>query len=308
VKRLIGEDLHLEAYLSPDLWPSRLDPSQVEQVIVNLLVNAREASPQGGQVTIETANSKLDRSYLQGHPTVREGDYVLLAVSDSGSGIPLEIRDRIFEPFFTTKEGSDARGLGLATVYAIAKQNGGHISVYSEVGKGTTFRVYFPRAHEIAPRAAPAALPQAQPARGSETLLLVEDNDELRGATMGVLEALGYRVFAAQDGAEALEILRRSARHVDLVITDVVMPGMSGQQVFDQVRTLWPDVRVLFISGYTDNVVLRHGILAGRFDFLDKPFSTDRLSRKVREVLDRDLPVAVGEEPGVAAGGTSRTG
>jgi signal transduction histidine kinase len=292
VKRLLGEDLQVEAFLAPDLWPARLDPSQVEQVIVNLLVNASEASPQGGKVTIETANATLEDSYLRGHPSVRAGDYVLLAISDSGSGIPAEIHDQIFEPFFTTKEGSEARGLGLATVYAIAKQNGGHVTVYSEVGKGTTFRVYFPRSHDAAAAPAPAAVPPAGPLLGDETLLLVEDNHELRGATQGVLEALGYRVLAAQDGAEALGILQRSARHVDLVITDVVMPGMSGQQVFDRARELWPDVRVLFISGYTDNVVLRHGILAGRFDFLAKPFSTESLSRKVREVLDRGLPAA----------------
>jgi signal transduction histidine kinase len=284
LKRLIGEDLQLETFLAADLWCTRVDPSQVEQIVVNLLVNSREASPRGGKVTIETSNVVLGQEYLRQNPTVQAGDYVLLAVSDSGTGIPAEIRDRIFEPFFTTKEGTDARGLGLATVYGIVKQNGGHVAVYSEMGQGTTFRVYLPRTLEAA--AGPVATAaEARPVGGGETLLLVEDNDELRGATQGILEALGYRVATAANGTEALAALERLGGRIDLVICDVVMPGMSGQEVVEQLRARRPEIRVIFMSGYTDNVVLRHGILEGEYDFLEKPFSADRLAAKIRGVL-----------------------
>ncbi len=284
LKRLIGEDLQLETFLATDLWRTRVDPSQVEQIVVNLLVNSREASPRGGKVTIETANVTLDAEYLRQNPTVPVGDYVLLAVSDSGSGIAPEIRDRIFEPFFTTKEGTDARGLGLATVYGIVKQNNGHVAVYSEVGQGTTFRVYLPRTLEAvaAPDATPVA---ARPVGGGETLLLVEDNDELRNATQGILEALGYRVATAANGIEALAVVERLDGRIDLVICDVVMPGMSGQEMVERLRTRRPEIRVIFMSGYTDNVVLRHGILEGEYEFLEKPFSADRLAAKIRGVL-----------------------
>jgi two-component system, cell cycle sensor histidine kinase and response regulator CckA len=285
MKQLIGEDVQLDTFLAGDLWPARVDPAQVEQIVVNLLVNAREASPRGGKVTIETANAVLDRDYLSNNPTVKAGEYVLLAFSDSGSGIAPEIQDRIFEPFFTTKEGTEARGLGLATVYGIVKQNGGHVAVYSEVGQGTTFRIYFPRSSEA------RALPEGQAlnarlAGGSEAILLVEDNDELRGAARGILEALGYRVTAAANGNEALATFEDLGGDVDLVICDVVMPGMSGQEVVDRIRTKSPETRVIFMSGYTDNVVLRHGILEGEFEFLEKPFSADRLAAKIRQVLE----------------------
>jgi signal transduction histidine kinase len=284
MNRLIGEDLQLETFLDAGLWRTRMDPSQVEQIVVNLLVNAREASPRGGKVTIETSNVDLDPEYLRANPTVAAGEYVLLAFSDSGTGIAPEIRDRIFEPFFTTKEGTDARGLGLATVYGIVKQNGGHVAVYSEVGQGTTFRIYLPRTLEASPAREPAAV-AAPTVGGAETLLLVEDNDELRGATEGILEALGYRVAAAANGPEALAALDRLGERIDLVICDVVMPGMSGQEVVERLRARHPEIRVIFMSGYTDNVVLRHGILEGEFDFLEKPFSADRLAAKIRGVL-----------------------
>jgi len=284
MNRLIGEDLQLETFLAEDLWRTRVDPAQVEQIVINLLVNAREASPRGGQVTIETANAFLGPDYQRTHPGVRTGDYVLLAFSDSGSGIPSEIRDRIFEPFFTTKEGTEARGLGLSTVYGIVQQNGGHVAVYSEVGRGTTFRIYLPRTREDAAQRA-AAPAVARPRGGGETLLLVEDNDELRGATQGVLEALGYRVAAAANGPEALAALKNAGGRIALVICDVVMPGMSGPQVVEQLRAINPAIRVILISGYTDNVVVRHGILDGEYDFLEKPFSTDHLASKIRGAL-----------------------
>jgi signal transduction histidine kinase/ActR/RegA family two-component response regulator len=288
MRRLLGEDVQLETFLPANLWSVCLDPGQVEQIVVNLLVNAREASPRGGKVTIETANVFLDRDYLKGNPTAEEGDFVLLAVSDSGTGIPPEIRDRIFEPFFTTKEGgSEARGLGLATIYGIVKQYRGHLSVYSEVGRGTTFKIYFPRAAETAERITAKAAERSAD-RGTETILLVEDNDELRGSTRGLLEALGYRVMVAASGEEAFAVLDGESGDVDLVISDVVMPGMSGPEIVERLRQRNPAIRAIFISGYTDNVVLRHGILEGEFDFLEKPYSVNRLAAKVREVLEKD--------------------
>ena len=284
IHRLIGEDLPLETFLAADLWRTRVDPTQVEQIVVNLLVNAREASPRGGKVTIETANATLGPDYQQTHPAVKPGDYVLLAFSDSGTGIPPEIRDRIFEPFFTTKEGTEARGLGLATVYGIAQQNGGHLTVYSEVGQGTTFRIYLPRTRDTSePRTpTPAAL---RPLGGGETLLLVEDNDELRSATQGVLEALGYRVTTAANGPEALAALERLDGRIDLVICGVVMPALSGPEVVERLRARRPEILAILMSGYTDNVVVRHGIVEGDYDFLEKPFSTDRLAAKIRAAL-----------------------
>lgn len=284
MKRLLGEDVELRTYLAPGLWPVRVDPGQVEQIVVNFVVNAREAMPRGGKITIETANVSLDEEYLRSNPMVKPGEYVLMAVSDSGSGIPPEIRDRIFEPFFTTKEGTEARGLGLSSVYGIVKQNGGHVAVYSEVGKGTTFRVYLPRSSEAAADA-PAPALAAVPSRGAESVLLIEDNDELRGATRSLLEVLGYQVFAAANGAEALDLFDRLNGRVELVVCDVVMPGMSGPEVVERLRARKPDLRSLFMSGYTDNVVVRHGILEGELEFLEKPFSAERLASKVREVL-----------------------
>ena len=284
IYRLIGEDLPLETFPASDLWRTRVDPTQVEQIVVNLLVNAREASPRGGKVTIETANATLGPDYQQTHPAVKPGDYVLLAFSDSGTGIPPEIRDHIFEPFFTTKEGTEARGLGLATVYGIVQQNGGEMTVYSEVGRGTTFRIYLPRTRDASePRMpTPAAL---RPMGGHEALLLVEDNDELRSATQGVLEALGYRVATAANGPEALAALERLDGRIDLVICDVVMPGMSGPEVVERLRAHHPEIRTILMSGYTDNVVVRHGIVEGDYDFLEKPFSTDKLAAKIRAAL-----------------------
>ncbi|MFP5287372.1 MAG: ATP-binding protein, partial [Thermoanaerobaculia bacterium] len=280
MKRLLREDVQLETFLPANLWSVCVDPAQVEQIVVNLLVNAREASPQGGKVTIETANVFLDSDYLKGNPNAEEGDYVLLAVSDSGTGIPPEIRDRIFEPFFTTKEsGSDARGLGLATVYGIVKQYQGHVTVYSEVGRGTTFKIYFPRSLEVAERAA-AKKEEAAPYGGTETILLIEDNDEVRGSTYGLLEALGYHVVPAASGEEALAAIDGESGKidVDLVISDVVMPGMSGPEVVDRLHQGNPSIRAIFVSGYTDNVVLRHGILEGEYEFLEKPYSVNRLA------------------------------
>jgi len=292
MERLIGEDLHLDSRLSEDLWNVKIDPSQVEQIIVNLLVNARDAMPTGGRVTIETANLRFDEALVRIQGSLQPGDYVQLSVRDTGVGIEPQILDKIFEPFFTTKGKSGSSGLGLATVYGIVEQNGGTIDVHSQVGSGTVFKIFLPRCLEQL-EGASQAVPQAAPvAGGSERILLVEDNEELRGSTKGVLQAMGYRVTVASDGERGLRVFEATPRDYDLVITDVVMPGMSGRELVDRIRWLQPEVKVLFVSGYTDNVILRHGIMEGEVDFLEKPFPADRLARKVREVLDRKAAVA----------------
>ncbi len=286
LRGLIGEDIQLSTVLDPETWPVKIDPSQVEQVVLNLVVNAREASPRGGRVLIETANMTLERGLFDGPTVVAPGDYILLAVSDTGTGIPPELKDRIFEPFFTTKTGT-GNGLGLATAYGIVKQAGGHISVYSEVGRGTAFKVYLPRTHD--PEAPPqfvAAKSAPVGAGGGERILLVEDNGDLREATGGILAAYGYRVTSVDCGEAALDAIDRGTE-IDLVVSDVVMPGLSGKDVLDRIRERRPDLPVLFISGYTDNVIFRHGLLAGELDFLEKPFAAARLTAKVREMLDR---------------------
>ncbi len=288
MQQLIGEDIELATCLSLDLWRVRVDPTQVEQVIVNLLVNAREAMPTGGKVTIETGNvTKRREDRVEGLPPA--GDFVLLTVTDDGPGIPQAIRNKIFEPFFTTKGDSGSSGLGLATVYGIVEQAGGHLWVYSETGRGTTFKIYLPRCHEARPELAAAVREQAA-ARGTESLLLVEDHLDLRHSIKEVLHELGYQVTTAVDGEDALFRLARAGegeRPFDLVVTDVVMPGLSGRDLRDRLHREWPEVPVLFVSGYTDNVVLRHGILAGEVDFLQKPFSAEQLAQKIREVLAR---------------------
>ena len=290
---LAGGAVRLEVVPGEGLWRVEVDPAQVEQVVINLVINATEASPDGGTVTVEAANCRLGAEIVRENPTARPGDYVMIAVSDRGAGIPAEIRDRIFEPFFTTKSGG-ARGLGLATVYGIARQNGGHVTVYSEAGRGTTFKVYFPRTHEPGAAMAPATRETAgEPAaaRGTgEAILLIDDNDELRSSTRAVLEAMGYRVAAAAGGEEAMALVERMEEEdgrFDLVISDVVMPGLSGREVVARLRERDPGLRVLFISGYTDRAVLRHGLLDGDFDFLEKPFSLNGLAARVREILER---------------------
>jgi signal transduction histidine kinase len=289
MRGLIGEDIQLETVLGDEVWPVKIDLSQVEQIVLNLVVNAREASPRGGRIMIETVNFSIDRGLFEGPTVVAPGDYVLLAVSDTGIGIPPELKDQIFEPFFTTKTGT-GNGLGLATVYGIVKQAGGHISVYSEVGRGTTFKIYLPRTMEAEPQPAVLAAPSLgrRGSSGRERILLVEDNGELREATGGILAAYGYRVTAVESGEAALEAIDRGVA-LDLVVSDVVMPGLSGKDVLDRIRERRPDLPVLFMSGYTDNVIFRHGLLTGELDFLEKPFAAARLTAKVREILDRKV-------------------
>jgi len=284
LQRLIGEDVSLAAVLDPNLWCVRADPGQIEQVIVNLVVNARDAMPRGGKVTIETRNIDLDDSYVRAHAYVRPGEHVCLSVSDTGTGMDAETRSRIFEPFFTTKGPAKGTGLGLSTVYGIVKQSGGSIEVYTEPGRGTSFKVYLPRVFGSEERAAPQARRPAP--SGSETVLLVEDEEAVRRLARLVLEKIGYTVLEAGSAEEALSLTADSAHRVDLVLTDSVMPGMSGPELAQRLRTERSNLKVLFMSGYTDDAIVRHGLLDAREAFLQKPFTPDLLARKVREVLD----------------------
>jgi len=285
LQRLIGEDIELLTKPAASLGAVRADPGQLEQAIVNLVVNARDAMPQGGRLTIETAEVELDRSYVTGHVPTLPGRYVLLAISDTGVGMDGATKARLFEPFFTTKEPGRGTGLGLATVYGIVKQSGGYIWAYSELGHGTTFKVYLPRVAELA-EAPESTTGTPTPARGSETILVVEDQEEVRKLTQRVLEARGYAVLAAANGAEALEIVDRHATPIHLMITDVVMPGMNGREVAQLACAKRSDLKVLFVSGYTGEAVLQNRLLEPGVAFLQKPFTPDVLARKTREVLD----------------------
>jgi CheY-like chemotaxis protein len=284
LRRLLGEDIALQTDLDPGLGRVKVDPGQIEQIIINLAVNARDAMPQGGQLTLETRNVELDEAYALAHPEARTGLHVRLTVRDTGCGMDAATRARIFEPFFTTK-GEKGTGLGLATVYGVVKQSGGHITVESEVGHGTTFHIYLPRLTEAAPaRRSQHAGPELP--RGTEAVLLVEDEDEVRALTRLVLEGCGYRVLEARHGAEALQISERHPERIDLLLTDVVMPGLGGREVADRLTAQRPGLKVLFLSGYTDDSVVRHGVREDTVHFLQKPFTAVSLTRKMREVLD----------------------
>jgi signal transduction histidine kinase len=282
LRRIIGDDVEVETRLAEDLKLARLDPHQLEQVILNLAVNARDAMPDGGKLTVHTANVALDNAYPGRHIGTPVGEYVMLAIGDSGVGMDDETRARLFEPFFTTKQGGT--GLGLAIVYGIVKQNGGDILVYSEIGQGTTFRLYFPvAAAEEEPRVG-AVAPEPLRAGGSETILLVEDDEAVRRLVIQSLESLGYRVL----DAVAEEAMRAAGEHdgpIDLLLTDVIMPHMSGPELAAKLAAVRPSMRVLFMSGYAGGSVGDKGILAPDISFLQKPFTRDALAEKIRQVL-----------------------
>ena len=288
LKRMIPENVELVAVLDPGLERVKLDPTQMEQVLLNLAVNARDAMPQGGKLTLETANVELDAAYAKSHPEVQPGHYVMLAVSDTGCGMDEATQARIFEPFFTTKEKSKGTGLGLSTVYGIVKQSGGSIFVYSEPGKGTAFKIYLPRAAEVPGERGPVAEKRPVPAlpQGAETVLVAEDDETLRRLIYEILQSSGYAVLEAGRGEEALRLAGEHAGPIHLLITDMVMPGMGGREVAGRLAALRPGTRVLFVSGYTDDAVVRHGVLEHGLAFLQKPFVPEALLRKVREVLD----------------------
>lgn len=293
LRRLIGEDVQLACCLAADLGTVKADPGQIEQVLLNLAVNARDAMPRGGRLTIETANVVLDENYARTHPEVQPGPFVMMAVTDTGCGMDAATQARIFEPFFTTKGPGKGTGLGLATVYGIVKQSGGNIYVYSEVGHGTSFKIYLPRLEQTAgangPTSDSGATPIVQPTArtdGQETLLIVEDDDAVRALTSTVLRSHSYDVIEAVDADEALRWVEEHAQPIHLLVTDVVMPGMSGRELAERLTELRPGMKVLYVSGYTDDAVVRHGLLEAEVSFLQKPFSPSGLARKVREVLD----------------------
>jgi PAS domain S-box-containing protein len=285
LERLIGEDIRVTVRLRPQLAPVKADRGQVEQIVMNLAVNARDAMPKGGTLTIETATVELDEHYAARHSGVTPGGYVMLTVSDTGTGITPQVQARLFEPFFTTKEPGTGTGLGLATVYGIVKRTGGSINVYSEVGRGTSFRVYIPRAGAAEMvEDAPASVPL--PRAGTQTVLVVEDEDGLRELAKRLLERQGYTVLAASDADQAIQLFDQNPS-IDVLLTDVVMPGTSGPELTRALAERRPGLKVVYMSGYTENAIVHHGVLKPGVAFIHKPFTSDTLARKIREVLDR---------------------
>jgi PAS domain S-box-containing protein len=287
LRRVIGEDIELTTVLTDDLGRIKTDPAQIEQVILNLAVNARDAMPSGGKLTLETTNVELDKDYAHTHISVAPGRYVMLSVSDTGCGMTPEVKERIFEPFFTTKGQGKGTGLGLSTVYGIVKQSGGNIWVYSEPGEGTTFKIYIPRVEEEID-----ALPSQEEIldlpKGNETVLLVEDDPSVWNLADRFLRGQGYKVLGATNGNEAIQIAQEHLKEkIHLLLTDMVMPQMGGKELVGRFKSLHPEIKVLFISGYTDSAITHHGLSEPNTALLQKPFSLTSLAIKVREVLDK---------------------
>ncbi len=285
LRRLIGEDIELISIAAPDLGLIHADPGQIQQIVMNMSVNARDAMPRGGKLILETANVDLDSRYIREHPMMEKGPYVMLAISDNGTGMDVATKARIFEPFFTTKEKGKGTGLGLSTVYGIVKQSNGFIWVYSEPGKGTAFKVYFPRVKGeiLKPENEVESRPDSP---GTETVLLVEDENSVRALAERILTERGYTVLQACDGIEALKIAREYGGAIDLVVTDVVMPGISGKTLVSRLESERPGIKSLYISGYADNAIVDHGILDSNIAFLQKPFTVQGLAQKVRETIN----------------------
>jgi CheY-like chemotaxis protein len=285
VSRVIGENIDLAFLPGAKLGRVKADPSQIEQVILNLVVNARDAMPEGGRLSIETLNVELDHNYAAQHAVVEPGPYVMLTVSDTGTGMDAETQARIFEPFFTTKGQGRGTGLGLATVYGVVKQSGGYIWVYSELGQGTTFKVYLPQVANEAEKIAPEKTVSGAVA-GTETILFVEDEESVRELVSDYLRARGYKILEASDGVQALDLAAKHDGVIQLLITDVVMPRLSGRELATRLAANRHGLKVLYISGYTDDSIFRHGVLEGGMAFLQKPFNLKSIAQKVREVLD----------------------
>jgi PAS domain S-box-containing protein len=297
LRRLIGEDIELSVSTEPSLGCIKADPGQIEQVLINLAVNARDAMPQGGRLTIEARSVDLDESYKEDHQPVIPGPYVMLAIEDTGCGMDRETQARIFDPFFTTKELGKGTGLGLATVYGIVKQSGGYIWVYSEVGQGTVFKVYLPRIDQVAQNAEREES-EAPALKGCETILLAEDSESLRELAGEYLESIGYTVIRAVSGKEALQRAKEFDGPIHLLLSDVVMPEMSGPELAAQVASLRPGIKVIFTSGYTDDAIAREGVLNRTVAFIQKPYRPKALARKIREVLGE--PRAKGHSAGAS--------
>ncbi len=285
LRRLIGENIALTTALTFDLAQIRADPGQIEQVVMNPVVNARDAMPNGGKLTIETENAKLTDEYCRRHVDIRPGRYARLAVTDTGIGMDEATRTRIFEPFFTTKEAGKGTGLGLSTVHGIVRQSGGHVEVYSQLGRGTTFKIYLP-ALAVEKSAPPPASVVLDVPRGTETVMLAEDDDSIRMLARIALQSSGYSLLEAANGHNALKVAAAHSTQIHLLVTDVIMPGMSGRELADQLRQMHSGLRVLYVSGYADHAIARHGIVDEGVTFLQKPFTPTTLARKVREVLD----------------------
>jgi two-component system, cell cycle sensor histidine kinase and response regulator CckA len=284
ISRLIGENIELSITLDEDLSPVKIDPGQFEQVLVNLAINASDAMSLGGKLMIQSSNVTLDANYCAMHPDIKPGNFVLLAVSDTGQGMSEEVKEHIFEPFFTTKETGRGTGLGLAMIFGIVKQAGGAIDVFTEVDRGTTFKIYLPRIEgEIKTLNKPDTAPTP---RGSETILLVEDEDNVREVAEAILKELGYNVMVAKNGMEALAVIENSTGNIELLITDIVMPGMNGRELAEHILGTHPEIRVLYTSGYTEDVIVHHGVIEEHINFLGKPYTLQTLGMKIREILD----------------------
>jgi CheY-like chemotaxis protein len=300
LRRLIGEDVELSTSYDPALGNVKADAGQVEQVIMNLAVNARDAMPRGGKLTISTSNTTIDQTTKFRNRTLEAGQYVLLAISDNGIGMTEDIKAHLFEPFFTTKGLGKGTGLGLATCHGIIRQSGGDIRVYSEPNSGTTFKIYLPRTDAVLE---PAAIPDSkQLAPGTESILVVEDDPAVRTLTVKILQGCGYQVQESGNAFEALRLLKRNPQF-DLVITDVIMPQMSGKELHDQIKSQLPQIKVLLMSGYTDDALAHHGVLDESLFFLEKPFSPTKLSGKVRGILGTVAANSISnEQPGQVEG------
>jgi two-component system, cell cycle sensor histidine kinase and response regulator CckA len=286
LRRVIGEDIELKTILADDLGLVKVDPGQMEQVIVNLAVNAKDAMPQGGKLFLETANAELDEEYVHSHAGMIPGAYVMLSITDTGTGMTKEVKEQIFDPFFTTKEKGKGTGLGLSTVYGIVKQSGGDIYVYSEPGKGTTFKVYLPQVFE--PQEEFKKVTSEEIPRGKETILVVEDDRMVRRLAVDILRRQGYRVLEATEGGEALVMCEKEKEAIALILTDIVMPHMSGPELIERLKQVRKDFKVLYMTGYTDESIVQHGILEEGINLIHKPFTIDKLARKVRGVLDNN--------------------
>jgi CheY-like chemotaxis protein len=285
LSRLIGDHIVFVTELGSDIRAVKVDAAQFEQVLMNLAINARDAMPDGGKLTIASSNVVLDEVYAADHEEISPGEHVMISVSDNGTGMDTETQARLFEPFFTTKAPGQGTGLGLATVYGIVKQSGGHIFVYSELGRGTTFRVYFPAACGDAAGVRPETTMSPEPAVGKERILVVDDNVAVRGVAKSILERLGYAVMVAGDGREALEILRNSETRPRLLLTDVFLPGMTGPELYREVASLYPEIRAIFMSGYSPDSITPHAVLGDDFMFVEKPYTASTLATRVKEAL-----------------------